>query len=55
MKRAILYLSLTMTFTAFCWADSNHGTLMPAKHHVQHHHAHKAGKHHTPKRHRHSI
>lgn len=51
MKRTILCLLSSLLLSAFCLADANHAALIPAKHHIHHHRAHKAGKHHTPKRH----
>lgn len=55
MKRTILWALLCLLFTGLCWADSSQAKLTTVRHHVRHHHAHKAGKHHVPKRHRRTV
>jgi hypothetical protein len=57
MKRCLSVLLLCLLSSAFALATTPRATVTPAKwwghHHdprVQQHHAHKAGKHHTPKR-----
>ncbi len=57
MKR--LFLLLVACFaTSACFADVSHASLIPVKAthpKVHRHHAHKAVKHHTPKRKRHAV
>jgi len=58
MKRFFLVLMLTLWSSAFVLAAPPQATLTPVKathQRVQRHRAHKAGKHHTPKRHRHGV
>jgi hypothetical protein len=61
MKRYLSVMLLCLLSTAFALAATPHAALTPAKwgHHrdprVQRHHAHKAGKHHTPKRSHRSV
>jgi len=56
MKRVLSALMLCVLSSAFSLAAPGHIALTPVKathQHVQRHRAHKAVKHHTPKRHRH--
>lgn len=58
MKRILLILMTCLLSSVFALAAPPHATLTPVKARHQHahrHHAHKAGKHHTPKRHRHAT
>jgi hypothetical protein len=61
MKRLLALLLTLVLFSSFGWAGPSPASLVPVKatHHrdkrVQRHRAHKAGKHHTPKRHRHAT
>ena len=55
MKQGILYLFLSLALANLCWAGSNQAALVLAKHHAQHHHAHKAAKHRAPKRHHRTV
>jgi hypothetical protein len=61
MKRCWSVLMLCVLSTGFALADIPNASLTPVKatHHrdkrVHRHRAHKAAKHHTPKRHRHEV
>jgi hypothetical protein len=61
MKRCFSVLMLCILSSAFAVAAPPRATFTPVKatHHrdprVQRHRAHKAGKHHIPKRHRHAV
>jgi hypothetical protein len=50
MKRILALVALGLVCSATALADSQKSAIVRTKHHVKHHHAHKAGKHHTPKR-----
>ena len=57
MKRILSVLMMCVLSSMFALAAPPHATLIPVKAthpHAQRHHAHKAGKHHTPKRHHHA-
>ena len=58
MKKFLTVFVLLLLSSVFAVADTPHATLVPVRRthqRVQRHKAHKAGKHHTPKRHRHSV
>jgi hypothetical protein len=58
MKRLLSVLITFVLASAFSWAAPQQASLIPVKarhSHVQRHHAHKAGKHHRPKRHHRSV
>jgi hypothetical protein len=61
MKRCLWVLMLGVLSTGFGWADTPNASLTPVKatHHrdkrVHRHRAHKAGRHHSPKRPRHAV
>lgn len=58
MKRFLSVLMLSVVASAFAWAVPSPATLAPVKAthaRVRHHHAHKATKHRTPKRHHNSV
>ena len=53
MKNLIAVAALSLIFSAFAAAETSHASLVLVRkthHHVTRHHAHKAVKHHTPKR-----
>src|SRR5947209_2979174 len=50
MKRILALVTLGLLCSATALANSQQSAIVRTKHHVKHHHAHKAGKHHTPKR-----
>jgi hypothetical protein len=53
MKKLIAVAALSLLCTAFAVADTSHASLVPVRkthRRVTKHHAHKAAKHHTPKR-----
>ncbi|MFZ0806978.1 MAG: hypothetical protein WAN03_12370 [Candidatus Sulfotelmatobacter sp.] len=56
MKRilAILILAAFSAVSAFALPQATL-TRVKVKHHVTHHKAHKAGKHHAPKHHHHTV
>ena len=53
MQRFLTVLVLCLAFCVAAVADTPHASLITVKHHVTHHHAHKAGKHHVVKHHAH--
>jgi Ni/Co efflux regulator RcnB len=58
MKRFLSVLMLSVVASSFAWAASSAATLTPVKAthpRARHHHAHKAKKHHMPKRHHNSV
>ena len=58
MRRLISFLLLLVMSTAFAWAAPPRASVTPVKatHARAHrHHAHKAAKHRTPKRHRAAV
>jgi hypothetical protein len=61
MRRCFSVLLLCLLFTAFAMASTSRPTPTQVKwgqhrdKRVQRHHAHKAGKHNTPKRQRHTV
>ena len=55
MTRFFSAMMICVLTCAFAWAVPNQASLVPVKathQHAQRHKAHKAGKHHAPKRHR---